>query len=91
MSMRVVRGTPASKVFAVVAVACVAVLAALPSWGSLSLQRKMVELFTLLALAAMWNLLAGFAGVVSVGQQVFVGLGAYSMIALVNVHGQNLY
>ncbi|MGZ4674361.1 MAG: branched-chain amino acid ABC transporter permease [Ilumatobacteraceae bacterium] len=91
MSMRVVRGTSASKVFAVVAVACVAVLAALPSWGSLSLQRKMVELFTLLALAAMWNLLAGFAGVVSVGQQVFVGLGAYSMIALVNVHGQNLY
>ena len=39
----------------------------------------------------MWNLLAGFAGVVSVGQQAFVGLGAYSMIAFVNVHGQNLY
>ncbi|MGZ4765479.1 MAG: branched-chain amino acid ABC transporter permease, partial [Ilumatobacteraceae bacterium] len=76
MSMRVVRGTVASKVFAVVALAGVAVLAALPSWGSISLQRKMVELFTLLALAVMWNLLAGFAGVVSVGQQVFVGLGA---------------
>lgn len=91
MTMRVVRGTVASKVFAVVAIAGVVVLAALPSWGSISLQRKMVELFTLLALAVMWNLLAGFAGVVSVGQQVFVGLGAYSMIALVNVHGQNLY
>ena len=38
----------------------------------------------------MWNLLAGFAGVVSVGQQAFVGLGAYSMVALVNVHGLNL-
>jgi branched-chain amino acid transport system permease protein len=29
--------------------------------------------------------------VVSVGQQAFVGLGAYSMVALVNVHAQNLY
>ena len=66
-------------------------LAFLPSWGSVSLQRKMVELLTLLRLAVMWNLLAGFAGVVSVGQQVFVGLGAYSMIAFVNVHHQNLY
>jgi branched-chain amino acid transport system permease protein len=91
MTMRVVRGTAASRVFAVVAILGLVVLAALPSWGSVSLQRKMVELFTLLALAVMWNLLAGFAGVVSVGQQVFVGLGAYSLIALVNVHHQNLY
>ena len=59
--------------------------------GRRSLQRKMVELLTLVALAVMWNLLAGFAGVVSVGQQAFVGLGAYSMVALVNVHDQNLY
>ncbi|HEX2783160.1 MAG TPA: hypothetical protein VHN36_06210, partial [Ilumatobacteraceae bacterium] len=91
MTMRVVRGTLTSRIFAVAGIALVVVLALLPSWGSISLQRKMVELLTLIALAVMWNLLAGFAGVVSVGQQVFVGLGAYSMIALVNVHHQNLY
>ena len=28
-------------------------------------------------LAQYWNLLAGYAGLVSVGQQAFVGLGAY--------------
>ena len=39
----------------------------------------------------MWNLLAGFAGVVSVGQQAFVGLGAYGMIVFVNNPGVNLY
>ena len=89
--VRVVRGSAASRVFAVLALAAVAVLAFMPSWGDASLQRKMVELFTLLSLAQMWNLLAGFAGVVSVGQQAFVGLGAYSMVALVNVHAQNLY
>ena len=91
MTLRVVRGTMTSRVFAVVALAAVVILAFLPSWGSISLQRKMVELLTLVALAVMWNLLAGFAGVVSVGQQAFVGLGAYSMIALVNVHHENLY
>ncbi|MEO7369686.1 MAG: branched-chain amino acid ABC transporter permease [Ilumatobacteraceae bacterium] len=89
--MRVVRGTAAGKVLGLLSVALVVLLAFLPSWGSISLQRKMVELLTLIALAVMWNLLAGFAGVVSVGQQSFVGLGAYSMIAFVNVHHQNLY
>ena len=32
-----------------------------------------------MALAQMWNLLAGYAGLVSVGQQAFVGIGAYSL------------
>jgi branched-chain amino acid transport system permease protein len=90
-TFRVVRGSLTSRIFAVVALAIVVVLAFTPSWGDASLQRKMVEFFTLLALAQMWNLLAGFAGVVSVGQQAFVGLGAYGMIAFVNVHGVNLY
>lgn len=90
-TIKVTRGTTSSRIFAVVALAGVAVLAAMPSWGEPSTQRKMVELFTLLALAQMWNLLAGFAGVVSVGQQAFMGLGAYSMVALVNVHGKDMY
>lgn len=90
-SFKVVRGTTTSRVFAVVALVGVAILAAMPSWGEPATQRKMVELFTLLALAQMWNLLAGFAGVVSVGQQAFMGLGAYAMIFLVNVHGKDLY
>ena len=90
-SFKVVRGTTTSRVFAVLALAGIAILAAMPSWGEPATQRKMVELFTLLALAQMWNLLAGFAGVVSVGQQAFMGLGAYAMIFLVNVHGKDLY
>lgn len=90
-TMKVVRGSRASTVFGIVCVVVVAVMATMPSWGEPGTQRKMVELFALVSLAQMWNLLAGFAGVVSVGQQAFVGLGAYSMVALINVHGQNLY
>ena len=36
----------------------------------------------MLALAQCWNLLAGYAGLVSVGQQAFVGLGGYLLFAL---------
>lgn len=90
-TMKVVRGSTTSTVFGVAFVAVIAVMATMPSWGEPGTQRKMVELFALVSLAQMWNLLAGFAGVVSVGQQAFVGLGAYSMVALINVHGQNLY
>ena len=31
------------------------------------------------ALASLWNFLAGYAGLVSVGQQTFVGLGGYTL------------
>jgi branched-chain amino acid transport system permease protein len=52
-------------------------LASLPLWADTSTARRLVTLLTLIALAQMWNLLAGYAGMVSVGQQAYVGLGAY--------------
>src|SRR5713101_5123369 len=41
--------------------------------------RFVSEAMLMLAMAQMWNLLAGYAGLVSMGQQVFVGLGAYAL------------
>jgi branched-chain amino acid transport system permease protein len=46
----------------------------------------LVQGFIVLTLACMWNLLAGYAGLVSVGQQAFVGLGAYGVLILA-IHG----
>ncbi|HEX6525420.1 MAG TPA: branched-chain amino acid ABC transporter permease [Streptosporangiaceae bacterium] len=46
----------------------------------------MLQGFIVLTLASMWNLLAGYAGLVSVGQQAFVGLGAY-FVLIVAIHG----
>jgi len=43
---------------------------------------RMTALFVYVILAAMWNAIAGFGGLVSVGQQVFFGLGAYFTIRL---------
>jgi branched-chain amino acid transport system permease protein len=46
----------------------------------------LVQAFIVLTMASMWNLLAGYAGLVSVGQQAFVGLGAYFVLILA-IHG----
>jgi branched-chain amino acid transport system permease protein len=57
-------------------------LAALPYLVFSTVTDTLVNLFVLIALASMWNLLAGFGGLVSVGQQAYIGIGAYSVIAL---------
>ncbi|MBI4922225.1 MAG: branched-chain amino acid ABC transporter permease [Devosia nanyangense] len=57
----------------------VVVLAAAPYWGDRQTMRLLTEVFSYIALASLWNLLAGFAGVVSIGQQAFVGLGGYTL------------
>ena len=57
-------------------------LAAAPRWAGRDDLHLMQEIFAYVALASLWNLLAGYAGLVSVGQQAFVGLGAYMLFAL---------
>jgi len=56
-----------------------AVTAAAPWMIGEGAQRFLAEVFLMLAMAEMWNLLAGYAGLVSMGQQVFVGIGAYAL------------
>ena len=81
-AVRVVRRTWFSVGGAVVVAAGLGVLVAVPWWASEGQARNLVEFFTLLALAQMWNLLAGYAGLVSIGQQAFIGIGAYSLYLL---------
>ena len=59
-------------------------LAALPLVASALVVDKLILLFVLILLAVMWNLLAGYAGLVSVGQQAYVGLGGYAMVRMVD-------
>jgi branched-chain amino acid transport system permease protein len=78
------RWTRVSVVTSVVLVAVVALLALVPIALSANATDKLTTLFIYVILAAMWNALAGYAGLVSVGQQAFFGLGAYFAIKLVN-------
>lgn len=83
------RGTRASRVALVVALALVAFGASLPLWGESSWMRDFVEIACYFIFAMMWNLLAGYGGMVSIGQQAFFGLGGYVMLALGNFAGVN--
>jgi branched-chain amino acid transport system permease protein len=60
----------------------VIVLAALPQVFGASVVQQATSLVILLILGSMWNALAGYAGLVSVGQQTFIGFGAYGTIWL---------
>lgn len=48
-----------------------------PLWGGPALMRWAVEVICYLLLAQMWNLMAGYGGMMSVGIQAFVGIGGY--------------
>ena len=79
--------TRASASFALVAAIVVALLFALPFFAGRSLIQDMFFILTMLVLAQYWNLLAGYGGLVSIGQQAFVGMGAYAMFGAVILWG----
>ena len=72
------------------ALVIVVVLALFPYIVYSSTTSLMVQGFIVLTMASMWNLLAGYAGLVSVGQQAFVGLGAY-FVLLLNIHNLSMF
>lgn len=83
----VTMSTTASRVAALVAAAVLVVLAGLPVVASRSALQDLVFIFSMFSLAQLWNLLAGHAGLVSVGQQAFVGLGGYLLFTLTVIGG----
>ena len=79
---KIVRTTTTAKVSMATGLIVVLILAAAPWWAGRADMRLMSELFLYLALASLWNLMAGYAGLVSVGQQAYVGFGGYMLFAL---------
>jgi branched-chain amino acid transport system permease protein len=65
------------------------ILVLLPVFAGRNLIQDLIFLFYMLALAQCWNLLAGYAGLISVGQQAFVGLGGYLLFAFTLLGGIN--
>src|SRR5882672_6982195 len=86
-SPRVAIATAASGAFALAGGLLIVALIALPVIASRSLLQDLVFIFYMFTLAQFWNLLAGYVGLVSVGQQTFVGLGGYLLFALTVVAG----
>jgi branched-chain amino acid transport system permease protein len=83
------RQTNSSRIALSLSVAAVAVMLSMPWWADSGLMRSVIELSCYIVLAQMWNLLAGYAGLVSVGQQAFIGVSGYAMFVLANKFGVN--
>jgi len=78
------------KIKTVSVIAIIAFFASLTLWGS----NYYINIFTLffiyMAMSQMWNLLAGYSGLVSLGQQIFIGIGGYTIAVMTEKFGQGL-
>lgn len=63
------------------------VLAPLPLFVGNGTLRYLTDLCLLIAVAQLWNLLAGYGGIVSIGQHAFVGAGAYAFFGFAVLTG----
>jgi len=87
MSVRVAFASRSSRIGMALCAAGLVGLVAAPLWGGRDDLQLLSEVYAYVALASLWNLLAGYAGLVSVGQQAYVGLGAYILFALAILFG----
>jgi len=78
------RATRASRAGGVLALVLVAFLATFPLWADAGWMREFNEMACYLIFAMMWNLLAGYGGMVSIGQQAYLGLGGYALLVMGN-------
>jgi branched-chain amino acid transport system permease protein len=69
-------------------VVVVAAMAVVPYVIGGPAEQPLITLLTFVALASLWNLLAGFSGLTSFGQNAYIGIGAYALY-LVALHGVN--
>ena len=86
---RVAKSTRASTIALIGMGVLVLALVAAPGFVTRSTLQDLFFLLTIITLAQCWNLLAGYAGLVSIGQQAFVGLGAYAGYGLAILAGVN--
>src|SRR5258706_8684318 len=85
----VLRGARGNRIALVIAVLLVLFAATLPWWAESSWMREFVEISCYFIFAMLWNLLAGYGGMVSIGQQAFFGFGGYVLLILGNFAGVN--
>lgn len=81
-AVQVRRFTTASIVGTALTGVLVILLVLLPYYVPLGSSRELTNLFIYIILATSWNLLAGYGGMVSIGQQAYIGLGAYGVVMI---------
>ena len=76
----------------IILIAVIAVMfVIIPQVGSTYLLNIITLMCLYLAMSQMWNLLGGYAGMLSLGMQAFIGIGGYSLTILSVNYGVNIY
>jgi branched-chain amino acid transport system permease protein len=86
--VRVSRWSPAASGTTGSAAVALAVLAGVPYFAGGPVEQPLIVAFTFIAMASLWNLLAGFSALTSFGQHAYIGVGAYGLY-LIASHGVN--
>jgi branched-chain amino acid transport system permease protein len=55
--------------------------------GTGNAMRIGINIFLYIAMAEMWNLMAGYAGMISLGQQLFIGVSGYAIAVVCTTYG----
>ena len=76
-----VRRSSTSPIYTLVGALVLVILLTMAPWiVPAQAASTLMNFFILVIMATMWNLLAGYAGMISIGQQAFIGLGAYATL-----------
>ena len=70
-------------------IACIVIVVALVVLGfvgSNNIRRILIKVFLYCAMAVMWNLMSGYTGMTSLGQQAFIGVAGYSMAVMTTTY-----
>jgi branched-chain amino acid transport system permease protein len=71
-----------NKIRLILAILVAVLLFLVSAFGTEYIQMVFMLFFLYMAMAQMWNLLGGYSGLVSLGQQIFIGLGGYTLAVL---------
>jgi branched-chain amino acid transport system permease protein len=82
---------PAKKIRFIAIIIILAALLTTPLWNSPYVMTVWLLIYDYTALASMWNLLAGYSGMISLGQQMFIGLGGYTLAVLSVYYGLPIF
>lgn len=75
----------------VIIVVILVLLAFFPMYGTAYMVSTLSLIMLYLAMGQMWNLMSGYAGLLSLGMQAFIGIGGYSLAVFSVKFGMNIY
>ena len=75
----------------IIAIIVLILLFTLPMFGSEYIVMLLMLMCMYIGLGQMWNLLSGYAGLISLGQQLYIGIGGYALAVISNNFGLPLF